>query len=75
MNETRIPKMATGTVVPTSVHLAELKRLEDDAKVRSQRRHEWRIAIFTTLGGALLSKPLWTGISLLCSWIASFFKG
>ncbi len=31
--------------------------------------HEWKIAIFTVLGGALLSRPLWSGID----WIMSHF--
>lgn len=29
---------------------------------RKNRLHDWHIAIFSTLGGALLSKPIWEGI-------------
>lgn len=36
---------------------------------RSERRHNWLIAIFSTVGGALLSKPIWT----VLEWIAEFF--
>lgn len=36
---------------------------DDDRK--QEHRHNWLIAVFSTLGGALLSKPLWDGIEWL----------
>lgn len=32
---------------------------------RRERLHDWKIALFSTLGGALLSAPLWDGIRFL----------
>lgn len=40
---------------------------EEDRK--QEHRHNWLIAVFSTLGGALLSKPLWDGIDLIIEWI------
>ena len=34
---------------------------------RSEHIHNWYIAIFSTIGGALLSEPLWAGIRWLIS--------
>lgn len=36
---------------------------------REERLHNWLIAIFSTIGGALLSKPIWT----VLEWIAELF--
>ena len=55
------------------VHIERLPKcityFEDKAKAasdkKSERLHDWLIAIFTALGGALLSKPLWDLINLL----------
>ena len=52
-------------------HLDQLqKQAEEDAKQKeaekkAQRRHEWMLAIFAALMGALFSEPLWT----LLGWI------
>ena len=49
------------------------KEADDAAKAaeekRSQRRHDWAIAIFSTLGGALLSDPLWNLINRILNLI------
>lgn len=50
MNE---PKFSKGTEIPVSVYLKEM----DEAKARAERkekyRHDWAIAIFSFLGGAV----------------------
>ena len=47
-------------------------RYIDDKKAAEQRanRHDWGIAIFSSLVGAILSDPLWS----LIRWIASHFQ-
>lgn len=40
---------------------------EEDRK--EEHRHNWLIAVFSTLGGAILSKPMWDGIDWLIEWI------
>lgn len=48
-----------------------LKYLEgEDEKEHRQFSHDWKIAMFSALAGALLSKPIWGGID--CAW--SFIK-
>lgn len=45
-------------IVPKGTQV--LLRYENEKRARSQEhRHNWRIAIFSTLGGAILSKPIW----------------
>lgn len=36
---------------------------------RQEHWHNWIIAIFSTFGGALLSKPVWDGIGWFIEWI------
>ena len=38
---------------------------KEENEKKSQHRHEWAIAIFSTLGGALLSDPLWNLLRLI----------
>lgn len=54
MSEFKIPKMAQGTVAPDSVHFMELDKIQKEAEKRSQRRHDWRIAIFGVFGGGIM---------------------
>lgn len=48
-----------------SVTDAGLHYFEDQAEEKRMARHEWRIAIFSALAGALVSEPLWA----LIRWI------
>ena len=41
---------------------------------KSQFRHDWAIAIFSSLVGALLSDPMWCGIRFVWDLIASAFR-
>lgn len=47
--------------------LLHRQHADDDRK--QEHRHNWFIAIFSTLGGAILSRPLWDGIELLIEWV------
>ena len=49
----KIPKLATGQVVPESVLMAELKQAEENKYRKMQYRHDWLIAIFGVFGGAI----------------------
>lgn len=41
---------------------------------REKRLHDWKIAIFSTIGGALLSQPLWDSIEWLLALASSLFR-
>ena len=47
----RIPRIATGQVVPSFHNIQQAK---EDEKERKQRKHDWRIAIFSVIGGGLM---------------------
>lgn len=53
-----------------SVTNAGLHYFEDQADEKRIIRHEWKIAIFSALAGALVSEPLWA----LIRWIFDLFK-
>ena len=36
-----------------------------ERETRRERLHDWKLALFSTIGGAILSAPLWDGIRLL----------
>lgn len=40
---------------------------DEQAKVRKVFLHEWKIAVFSALAGALLSRPLWAAIGWLAN--------
>lgn len=63
--------MAKGTKVPDSVIVSMLNEAKDKQRVKEQRIHDWKIAVFTTFGGALLSKPLW---DFAIPWIINLFS-
>lgn len=45
----------------TAKGIARLDELEKERKEKAdQRRHDWKLAIFTALAGAFLSQPLWS---------------
>lgn len=45
------------------------ERKKDQAR-RKEHTHNWLIAIFSVVCGALLSEPLWTLIRLIISWFS-----
>lgn len=49
------------------------EKMEDEEK-RKSNLHDWKIAIFSTVGGALLSQPLWYGIEWIISTVANLFR-
>ena len=54
---------------PLSLTTKGIMRLDElthqEREKKQQRRHEWLIAIFSSLVGALLSEPLWAIINAL----------
>lgn len=50
---TKTPKLAKGTVLPESFLMSELKKAEENKARKMQYRHDWFIAIFGVLGGAI----------------------
>lgn len=52
-----------------------LKYLDGEAeKERRQFSHNWKVAIFSALAGALLSRPLWAGIEWILAIVARLFQ-
>lgn len=47
-----------------------LREAYNKQQTRKEHRHNWLIAIFSTIGGALLSKPIWAGIEWLINWLS-----
>lgn len=50
----QIPKMAKGTVIPTSVYVKEMNEAKAKAERKTQFRHDWAIAIFSLIGGGIM---------------------
>lgn len=48
-----IPSIARGAVIPTSIAIKEMEEAKAKALRKQQYRHDWAIAIFGVLGGAL----------------------
>lgn len=53
MSEFKIPEYAKGTIIPNSVLARQLEEEKEKALRRKQFIHDWKIAIFSTLGGAI----------------------
>lgn len=81
----KIPDIARGTIIPQNIERMileeELRRAEKEAeerkeleKERRQFRHDWKIAVFSTLAGALLSRPIWEGIERIVSLLSLVLK-
>ncbi len=49
----KIPKYAKGTALPTSVYMREMDEAKTRAEQKERYHHDWAIAIFSFLGGAL----------------------
>lgn len=55
-------------IIPSESGLSYFEREADDkAKRKEKHIHNWKLAIFSALFGALASEPLWTGIRFLAS--------
>lgn len=60
----------TGKIEISDLGIDYLVRIDNQAAdLREDRRHDWYIALLSTFGGALLSKPLWNAIERLFDWI------
>lgn len=53
------------------LYLAYLDR--EAQNKRSDRRHNWLIAPFTTAAGAVLSRPIWQALDQIIEWIQRIF--
>ena len=40
----------------------------EDKRQRQKFAHDWKIAVFSAVAGALLARPLWAGIDWLIDW-------
>ncbi|MBQ7799654.1 MAG: hypothetical protein IJ370_04105 [Oscillospiraceae bacterium] len=50
----QVPKLATGTVLPEGgLSNAKISELKEEAKMKKQFAHDWKIALFGTIGGAV----------------------
>lgn len=65
-------KPGSGVAVSlTEKGIARLDELEKERTEKAdQRRHDWKLAIFTALAGAFLSQPLWSIIDAIIAAIA-----
>ena len=48
-----LPTMATGTKIPDSIIALQAKQAQEEARIKDQRRHDWKIAAFGVFGGAV----------------------
>ncbi len=53
MKNFNIGNIASGRVVPHSVEMKIADEAKKAEELKSQRRHDWKIAIFNTFGGAI----------------------
>ena len=51
MKKFTIPDIARGSVVPNYVHQKHLAELKQESEIKSQRKHDWLIAIFNAVSG------------------------
>lgn len=68
-----LPK-STGTAQINNLgisYLAYIKAKNNDRK--RDHMHDWLVAVFSTLAGAVLSKPLWEFIEWICYALAEIF--
>lgn len=62
-------------IVPSESGMSYFEREEDEkAKRKEAFSHDWKIAIFSALAGAIVSKPLWRGIDYLWSIVQSLLQ-
>lgn len=60
----------TGKLEITDFGIDYLRHLDRQAAdLRQARRHDWLIALLSTFGGALLSKPVWAVLSTVVDWL------
>ena len=51
MTKLDIPNIAKGTIIPDYVLEKQLAKSKKKTELKSQRRHDWLIAIFNVFGG------------------------
>lgn len=62
-------------IVPSGSGLSYFEREEDEkAEKKKAFNHDWKIAIFSALVGALASEPLWKSIRFLANIIQTLFQ-
>lgn len=49
-----IPAIARGEVLPHSVELETMMKEKEKLLLKKQRRHEWRMEIFSLIGGGIM---------------------
>ncbi len=50
----RVPKLATGKVLPENgLSNAKISELKEETRIKKQFAHDWKIAVFGTIGGAV----------------------
>ena len=65
---------SNGTAQITALGSRYLKYIKEKRnKIKGEHLHDWLIPIFSVLGGALLSKPIWNGIDCLIKWVSENF--
>lgn len=51
MKKITIPDIAKGSVVPEYIHQKQFTELKQESDIKSQRKHDWLIAIFNAVSG------------------------
>ena len=63
------------SIAPSESGKSYFEREEDEkAKRKETFRHDWKIALFSALAGALASEPLWKVLNYLASIIQSLLQ-
>ena len=66
---TKISDILYAVITVDSIEKKDQEAQKRDAdKEKRVFRHDWKIAIYSSVAGALLSRPIWAGID----WIAQF---
>lgn len=64
----------TGKLAITDMGIDYLIHLDkQESELRQERRHDWLIALLSTFGGALLSKPVWNALERILDWLGELY--
>lgn len=55
VNTIKLPRIITGEYLPRSVELALAEQARKEAEKRADRRHNWLVASYGIMGGAIAS--------------------